>query len=156
MPAKGKNEPGSRAYEKNKSLKKRRAPPRRSDDPEGKPESEEENSGSEEGGEKNEETTKEVGKLSLDKEEPGSEEEEEEGEEEEVDEEGKKKEGWKTHRIQDPKKKGTETLGIEIENPNRQKKAHIKPSELATLKVEPTRKDREAIEKTKDAKKSRK
>jgi len=142
-----------------------------------KPEDEEEGSGSEEGSSENE-SAEETDKLKdpsisdnkADKE-SGPEEDKEKdatktatpkpqaaptrkplpessSEEEHSDEEDDGTPGWKSKSNKPAKAKGVEEL-IEIENPNRHQKQHLKASEVANVKTELTRKEKEVIEKQK-------
>jgi len=156
---KGRFAPGGREYERKKQLNKRRGAPRKPLDPENKkPEGEEEVESGEEGEEKQKSgsSSEDEGKEEIAKTtEPASTKEEKKGSsgEEEEDSGSSGEEGgdesWRSNRKKEAKAKGVAAI-IDIENPNRAKKEHMKVSDLKNLKIsEPTRKEKEALEKQK-------
>jgi len=135
--------PGGREYEKRKAQNKRRGPGRKAfdenDEQRKKKEDDEESSeGEESEGSNNEEGEEE-------KEKEGSASEGEKDEELSDDEEG---EDWKSKPSRLAKPKGLQGI-IDVDNPNREQKAHIKPNEVLNLPQaqQPSRREKEAIEK---------
>jgi len=139
--------PGGREYEKRKAQNKRRGPrrtgeveksaeekKRKDDGEEDSEEGENEESGSEEGSEEEETNQKTVEK----------DEDSEEGEE------GEEEGTWKKKSARQAKPKGLQGV-IDVANPNREKKEHIKANEVVNLKqVQPlSRREKEALEKQK-------
>jgi len=153
MSSKGKARfaPGGREYEKRKAANKRRGP---------RPavrgeKTEEEDRASIEARNKRKADGEDVSEEGSDEE--GSEgEESSEGDESSEGEEGEEGEegGWKKKSNREAKPKGIQSL-IEVENPNRAKKEHIKASEVINLVNKPnqgsqlSRREKEAVEKEK-------